>query len=447
MSKRCNDGENSGGGKILKRYNEATVSPDQNSSPAIFKLHAIACEDLFDYLTLKDLHSLGLTCERFNKLTGLYFQENFDIRCILQKDNTIKDEKYGLDISGFSKYLKNIHIHDSTPNQLRYIEAKCISVQVITFNRTEELQEMKFDGLKNILTKVKKFTACDCVLDFNHDRITHDIYDCCLKYCSNLKSLSIVSKYYRNNWLQQIYPKLEELFIFGCRVDEMKTILELNPSIKKLRTNARSLRKNIELFMTTKATLDELGIIFFISEEFESLLPSLIELYSRNFYKRLRISVRNLNEKCIVLLAKLPAVEYLYIYSGADNLTWPNMPNVKKLHHLRKYEFNLNSLILGVSNIEEIFMIMTTFDQILYIINHSKNLKKLAIQELKDGNILDISILNKAREKLVDAQIVNIYLGESIYITTKCKFGHIDFKFIEIRRLGSWNNNYYSKKI
>lgn len=59
--------------------NEIAVALDvqYQQSSDIFKLNAICCDDLFEWLSIKDLYSLGQTCKRMHRLTGLYFQENF----------------------------------------------------------------------------------------------------------------------------------------------------------------------------------------------------------------------------------------------------------------------------------------------------------------------------------------------------------------------------------
>lgn len=62
MSKCENDGENSERSKQQKLHDD-DLNNDRNQEPrpAIFKLNAICCEDLFDWLSLRDLHSLGQT--------------------------------------------------------------------------------------------------------------------------------------------------------------------------------------------------------------------------------------------------------------------------------------------------------------------------------------------------------------------------------------------------
>ena len=85
MSKRKNDGEINEETRQKKQNDVdskgiavAVDVQNQGTPPPILKLNAICCDDLFEWLSLEDLHSLGQTCKRMQRLTGIYFQENFE---------------------------------------------------------------------------------------------------------------------------------------------------------------------------------------------------------------------------------------------------------------------------------------------------------------------------------------------------------------------------------
>lgn len=88
MSKRDYDGEINESSKKARpndsKPNEIPSVSVRNEEPptlpAIFKLNAICCDDLFEWLSIAGLHSLGQTCKRLRQLTGLYFQANFKPR-------------------------------------------------------------------------------------------------------------------------------------------------------------------------------------------------------------------------------------------------------------------------------------------------------------------------------------------------------------------------------
>lgn len=68
-------------GESSRNASKSTIPFDQNPSPHIFKLHVICCNELFDYLPLEDLMSIGQTCIRFNKIVEKYFEENYLFTC------------------------------------------------------------------------------------------------------------------------------------------------------------------------------------------------------------------------------------------------------------------------------------------------------------------------------------------------------------------------------
>ena len=49
----------------------------EESHTTIFRLNMDCFEAIFDYLSLKDLHSFGQTCRAMQQMAGDYFQRNF----------------------------------------------------------------------------------------------------------------------------------------------------------------------------------------------------------------------------------------------------------------------------------------------------------------------------------------------------------------------------------
>lgn len=43
----------------------------------ILKLNDDCCEEIFEYLSIKDLYSFGQTCKRMNRIAGIHFQRNY----------------------------------------------------------------------------------------------------------------------------------------------------------------------------------------------------------------------------------------------------------------------------------------------------------------------------------------------------------------------------------
>lgn len=400
--------------------------------PEIFKLHAIACDELFDYLSLKDLHSLGQTCQRFQRLTGLYFQQNFRSVEIRTTKNGIKASttRKSIDVNGFSKYVERILIGGNKLKELQFLDSDFRSIKTLVFNERTELTETDIDSIKHTLRKL------ECIeVPIIHD----DIHEKLLKFCSNLKCLLLINAVSENRWLLQKYPMLERVVLpfYSQKVMELKIFLEQNPSIRYLEIHVNFLLQNKDLLMTTTATLDKLCIIIFDSDDSNAICKLLNELYARGFFKRLNINAFILSQNCVDLLAKLPVVEKIFFVNTVANIVWPTLKQLKQLELFGSYDFNA---ITKHVNIERISISFGVFGQILNWMSQAKNLKEITVTHMvsatdgKRNSILDIETLNDARKKLKGARNVIIYLSEDIYLPTKRIFGHREFNLIEIRR-------------
>lgn len=99
------------------------IAFDQNPSPAIFKLHAIACYELFNYLEFSDIESMGQTCKRFYRIGGTYFQENW----IRSRYHSFDDSR-----PAFSQYIQSVGI-DYTKKGIEILQRKWESLKKIKF--------------------------------------------------------------------------------------------------------------------------------------------------------------------------------------------------------------------------------------------------------------------------------------------------------------------------
>lgn len=158
MSKRSNldDNKTNPAAKIQKYEPTSEIAFDQNPSPDIFRLHAIVCFELFDYLSLKDLHSMGQTCKRFNRIAGDYFKNNYSAAEIEFCDQNIC---YGTThINRFSEYIQNIKT-DVTAHAWGYIAKNHKSLKQIIFADVESRFEAnKIGDISEVLGKIEKIT-------------------------------------------------------------------------------------------------------------------------------------------------------------------------------------------------------------------------------------------------------------------------------------------------
>lgn len=420
---------------IIKESEKGVIiSHEKNSLPDIFKLHAIACDDLFDFLSLSDLSSMGLTCERMNRLIGLYFQQNFHKTFIRSTKNGVSAN--GINVNHISRFIERIKFSSYTSEEFQFIEKNCRSVKYISFvGQIDLLTKSKISCLKNTLDKVENI---ELVLSSTDG----EIYDCLLKYCTNLKSLRIHSKSGDNNWFLQSYPKLNSILINNCdEIPEFSTFLEKNSGILNMGFYSSFIFNNAEALLTSNIMIDKLTLHFCNTDGFDSFCFLLNKLYQRGFYKNLKLDfdyICDFNKEIAELLAKLPSVSKIDISFMKGNVELPIMKKLRKIKFKREIDSCgfFKSITVNACNIECATFLIPTFDKILYLMSNLKKLKEIRTHRPFTG-ILNIEVLNNAREKLKGAHKVIIYLFEMDYLTTKWSFGNKDFNMVEIRRNGS----------
>lgn len=75
-----------------------------------WRMNAICCDDLFEFLSIRDQYALSQTSKRMHRLTGLYLQENFkNIEFFCKHLNIYHyDENGTAKYSGWAQFIQNI---------------------------------------------------------------------------------------------------------------------------------------------------------------------------------------------------------------------------------------------------------------------------------------------------------------------------------------------------
>lgn len=417
------------------------VARNEQSPSSIFKLHAIVCDDFFDYLSFEDLLSVGRTCKRFHRLVGLYFQENFRATCAVTQN-------YGvivlptnwlnattIDVSDFSEYFETFHMKPSKLDGYHFVKSNGTSMKRIRMHGliTKEM----IDCIKIRLDKL------ECI-DFNGRMVDCEIYDGFLQFCSNLKYLRLKA-YFGFNWLHHKYPQLEHvvlIYYFG-KIDGMKRFLKQNTSLRRLECESQFLLQNQNAFMMANIKLDRLSIKCWDSDDLKSISVLLNDFHSKRIFKHLDISVVQNDQHFVDLLMKLPAISKLKIYGFGEYISWPAMPKLVELESSVLYQIpQSKTIVSSIDNVERVVFLEATFDYVLLVTSQLTKLKEIKIKQLNNDDAIDMLTLNKSREKLHGACKVGIYAPEEVYLTTKWMHGHQEFKFIEIKRIESFRDEY-----
>lgn len=393
------------------------VPPNDESLPPVFKLFVHYWDDVFDWLSVEDVHSFGRTCKALQKVTGEYFKSKYPSFSVLCESNSYRNKLRG--IPDFMKFLPNYDVEDDDEDEFNeHVISTCKSLKHVSIFQ-KHLSTLFIKLLKPILPSLETLDIRECTIDV-------DIFENILKYCVNLKSLIIE----QIEIPFQKYPVLQHLFLgIDTRLD-LNTFFTLNPTIRYLTTEL----SNIWNMIDSNITLDDLTIEV-LKHVDENVFIILNDLHNRGFYKRLHISVER--EKWKPQFATLPGLNTLYV---DDVVVLPTISSLKELGIYDLSAFCDRGLNINIPdlciNLERLIIRETSADALMPFIRHSVNLKMIDINKF-EGNVLNISALNKEREKLQGARKVMISVDEEVYLATKWASMQINFSLIGMQRIDS----------
>lgn len=416
---------------------------------SILNLNTDCCEEILEYLSLEDLNSFGQTCTSTYKITGEYIHRNFySLKKYIYDDgiyvNSSKSVVYNFDISAFNEFIKFISCRYNRFYQDEYIKNHGHEFKLLNEISFEAFQfdELSTESFQAILSKIE-------VLEVEGCSIENDFYESLLKFCKNLKEISIKNDSNYNGilqeddrrWLNQEYPLLEVVRLHpkvALVVFELRSFLEKNSKIHTFSTTSNFLYENKADLLQSHVKLDKIEISDgFIQDpmKIQRLSCLLNELYKQGFYKRLHLEIDTMKEEEMIYFESLDALESLSVSDFNRNCILSRLNNLKKLS--LSYNYNANDMILlaiGLPNLREVSLNTATLDYLLPFVNHTTKLKKIDILKFKGA--LDFVSLNNEREKLNNAQKIIIYVNENTFLDTKWSVNHgdLNLRLIEIRR-------------
>ncbi|XP_055325784.1 uncharacterized protein LOC129579638 [Sitodiplosis mosellana] len=335
---------------ITKRMR--TNPPIVEQTAEIFTLNIDCLENIFDYLELQDVCTIGMTCKRMQQVAGKYFQQFYPMhRVMIGRDeqgdivesmaketssyhlnNSSRAERhvqghYDESIPGeqdsyptnFGRFAEDLEVFGSDIEVLRYaVENMDKSLKSISLRDFTEYSPIHDEYVAKLVQNVECLTfagACDCnnykeeeiETKYGDDRIC---YDDILKHCNKLKCLQFSCDWNFN--IRGKYPQIEHLIIKHPFEDEyivndfdmskLKTFLEQNLHIKKLSIIAEQPAAVflLDLLRHIDLKLDELSAVYdrvgdangydtyTESEFFHEMLNN---LYEQDKYKELELNV------------------------------------------------------------------------------------------------------------------------------------------------------------
>lgn len=420
----------------------------------IMKLDIDCFHEMFDYLSLDDLISIGHTCKRLQCVTGSFIQQNFSAKRKTCVNNNIymcwTPRKIGI----FSRFIEKISIFGGFSDPYRYIGSNQFnSLREIRLAQVElNTNELKY--LTEILIKIE-------IVEMDQCRFNGEFYQDFLKLCPNLKSLSVSrSSYDRdraiiigtgNDWLLKEYPSLQHLELtdlYEFKNNDLKMIFQQNANIRSFSTDAKTLLINRHNFLSSNIKFKKLAVDFHHPKNIDTdaepifivnlLYNLLIELHEKGLYEILHIYTTFVDRNnCMQKLFSLKPLEMLSVF--VISIENPLM-KLRELDINKGSDINdLESFPTKVPELEQIYFSEASADDILPFIRQSRKLKIMKIDFLLDGTylengILDLMALNKEREKLVKARKIMLYINETVFLATKWVQKEMNLKMIEFRR-------------
>lgn len=411
-------------------------------------------EDVFDYLSVRDLITLSKTCTQLHQVAGYILRQNhprashFNINSF----NTIQNE----DISSveFSNKVYFNSEHDF--QHFLNIQPKLRYIKIIHFDFEFTLTFAKTERMKETLRNIE-------MLRIDHGFTNVDIHERLLFHCPNLKWLRIINSKIDTDWMKHKYPKLQQFEWGSFKAKGLITFLKLNPNIRILGIFEIFLYENQQLFLNSEVSLDVLKIEIQASlTEWKrsydciSFIVLLNKLRKRGLFKRLLLTFHYIpspGQLNILALLNTPLLLRFHLLDMETNHSHGyKLSALENLEELIIYDdgqiIDMEACANNLMKLQRIEFDQACLDRIAPLFDRAVNLRVVFIKNLKAGNyfnqtngIINLPVLNKKRGKLVGARKIILYVEESAYLATKWAYKKTDFGLVRMMRLFSYSHN------
>lgn len=450
-----------------EQITEKPIGNSPTTPPRIFSLNTDCLDEIFEYLSLKDLHSVGKTCKSFQTIAGEYFKLNYSsaekligndgIYTINSNDKGVINQR--IQTSCFNQFTQFISHYYEEFEPFRYIDSHSNEFSQINhlYLVCVGLNAAKMMYFKGILPNIEILRIRQCTV------WADDFYEILLKFCTKLKRLYIqddlgdIIHRKSNPWLLKTYTQLEHLELnsrYSFEIHEIPEFFNLNANIQSFSTNSHCFWINRDKFMQTNIKLNSLEIKHFDSGFYfyhiekstvESICNLMNGLFERGFYKKAHFYIKEIDDTSCNELAMLKGLEKLSIQS-----IYGSGVRLARLVNLRELQIfdctnatDLDEIASKLVYLERILLQNASYDDILPFVKRSARLKQLKIRPNEKSfneGFLNLIELNKDRGKLVPmAKKLTIFIEDNIFLTTKwnTKNGDTNLKFIEMKRANS----------
>lgn len=446
---------------------EGAVADDAESLSGILKLPVDCFEEVFDYLSLKDLLMISQTCKRLQRIAGHCIKQTYPELDLATSTNYYSPTEVYLHWD-----LKRIEITHLLP----YIKKLRIRDQMISLRHMQSLRQIdigyswdayvnyRFDHMSQNLGNIEH-VKLKCCAHYN-------VYEAILKFCPKLKKLQMIYNLneaiehgINNNWMCQKYPELTH-FEYDHRhrnadaasesqLNALKVFFKQNPKIMVFSIWYQNLNGLMENGALNELKLQVLAVEYEHSsmKKTEKMVSQLNKLHEDGVYQHLYIGLRYAKEyqmngwdSCIIPFKGLLALKNLYLYTCDTNITL-NFSNLELLHvfAINISKFEDEAWLSNLTRLKRIELQQATSSDISTVARIA-SLKEIVVHFFvrneggKCDDALDLLALNTQRSTLPFARKITIFLEERVYLRTKWTM-YVEYNMIEIKRLQSHSEN------
>lgn len=433
---------------------------DLPKSPNAFLSAIVHCsDDLFDWLSLRELAALNSTCKRLQEWTNDYVHRKYPMKYM--KIGQIRDipgvlyQSKDESMQAFAKNVRSLVVIPST-ECFRYLRTQhCKNVVSLAF----------YDGQfseDDIIYMAPLLEHAE-IIEIQYCCIHGEFHENLLKHCRNIKQLVIKYGFDEcehsgrpNRWIHQTYPTLEHFHWSASPLpDNLETFFRQNQNIRSFNAGVYTTMCVIEFLLRTATSVNELHVELTLelnedeNEAMAMIRSGLNTLYERNQFKELMLEF---DFRTLPLDSEWSTLAYL---TGAyfDLSHWPGSTKaLLRLIHLKLLALGINTILSAakayrlsksLQNLEEIYIQVDAMHAIIPFARNAVNLQKIYVYRIEHEHAFRakkikrhfVYMLNEYRTKLYGACKMTIYLPDQAYVQIKCQSNDcLTQSLVEIKR-------------
>lgn len=452
---------------------DADPSAAMNSLMTTFLTMNDDCiEAVLEWLDWDNLASISKTCKRLHVLANEFFQRKYPaahINIWNLGDGVVLIPRTPW-ARTFSHLIKDVRISGEDINIYRRL-AKSVHKQLRALHISSRLlSEEYIDCIVDQIEHVETMTLDDCM-------VANELHFTVLQYCKNMKRLhlkgflfeDLEKKGLKYQWLQHTYRHLELLQLDDIKKEQHHNLIEF---LRRNTTIKAFLSREMHCFAVTNVIIDanaQLDDLLLGLKESGARIVARLTTNLDNYYKG--ESFRLLKLKMIEWCDKLNAhhdqgnLKRLYLKTWHGCIAFDFADVFRKLRPLHGIDLSsesiedkdvagaiasfdrLKSLCLytitkieyaeilskGLLNLEEIQLIIDTFETIYPFIRNSPKLQRMYFLCIRTGDTnINLAKLNSERAKLSTPEKLTLYIDHYKYLPLKEALGQLKYPFIEI---------------